>query len=696
MRSHLAAASTLAVLSLASVARAGSFDDQGRFIADADAVASLDFSKAPKRYFPDMTDPACMKPGFSIAAAADAIDSGHLARIHVLPQCSERFVVDLPAKKGSYIARIWVRHGGLDAAFDAVYPTKTGLDLISATMAPTGRITSDGWIEYVSNEFPIDGTKHPTTYVKLTSYGGVTSAGVDVDALEVAPSGSFVSQQDCDGFGDPVCSDEEVCTHGRCALGRLAVPPLPAEAIRSDVVDVLEAKLNLFFGGKYSRANYLPRAIQTIETMRTKTTAWAFWNAFATAIHELHDWHTDTFGGMDQFNFPRRRLNVCFFEGDADLSHDVWPKDPIYADILVSHTGPASSASGLRTGDRLLAVDGMHPLAWAATLTGADWDFHAATDPGEYAEQAEELGGPYWTGGALIIRYAKTFTILRCDPDTGRCDGAPETLRVQDLANDSMGDDVACDNRPFYHFVDGDPDPNNHYVFNKLFRGEIANTTPQEAIYGMVWDNLLGLGDPNSDVNAGIAQAIIDWKASARGVILDHRAGNGGTLDAATNMTRLVRPPSTAAIIRMPIEIAGDPGPVDQAAGLALFTQFQNISAYPVGDPAWASTLPVALIVHRDGSASDYMPYGMKGAPNVKIFGAHQTAGAFSTFLDFQGTGISIQFASGDTIGSDGTPLLGHGVEPDVVVLQKQSDLVAGKDSPFEAALAWVRAAEGP
>ncbi len=213
----------------------------------------------------------------------------------------------------------------------------------------------------------------------------------------------------------------------------------------------------------------------------------------------------------------------------------------------------------------------------------------------------------------------------------------------------------------------------------------------------MVWDTLDGGGNPNSPVNAGILQArSATGRLSARGVILDHRAGDGGTLDAATNVTRLARPPSTAAIIRMPIEIAGDPGPATPAAGLALFTQFQTVTPYPVGDVAWASTLPVALIIHRDGSASDYMPYGMKGAPNVKIFGAHQTAGAFSTFIDFQGTGISIQFASGDTIGSDGTPLLGQGVEPDFVVLQKQSDLIAGKDSPFEAALAWIRAAEGP
>jgi C-terminal processing protease CtpA/Prc len=76
----------------------------------------------------------------------------------------------------------------------------------------------------------------------------------------------------------------------------------------------------------------------------------------------------------------------------------------------------------------------------------------------------------------------------------------------------------------------------------------------------------------------------------------------------------------------------------------------------------------------------------------VRIFGPHPTAGAFSTFIEFSGWGgLYYQFASGDTIGKDGRAILGHGVAPDEVVLPKQSDLVVGKDTLFEAALAWVR-----
>ena len=111
-----------------------------------------------------------------------------------------------------------------------------------------------------------------------------------------------------------------------------------------------------------------------------------------------------------------------------------------------------------------------------------------------------------------------------------------------------------------------------------------------------------------------------------------------------------------------------------------------------MGDPAYDPDLPVALIIHRDGSASDYMPAGMKGAPKTKLFGPGPTAGAFSTYIQFAyWGGLNLQFASGDTIRNDGVAMLGKGVMPDFVVQQKQSDLLVGRDTIHEAALAWVR-----
>jgi C-terminal processing protease CtpA/Prc len=146
------------------------------------------------------------------------------------------------------------------------------------------------------------------------------------------------------------------------------------------------------------------------------------------------------------------------------------------------------------------------------------------------------------------------------------------------------------------------------------------------------------------------------------------------------------------AVFHSPIAVSGFVGPESADEGVALFKQFKAFSAMRVGSADHDPNLPVALLLHRDGSASDFMPLGMKGASKVRIFAPHATAGAFSTYYHLQyWGGISLQLASGDAIAADGRALLGHGVQPDVVVEHTQSDLLAGRDALHEAALAWVR-----
>ncbi len=667
-----------------AIAHAGDFDEAGHYVAAKDAVFFEDFD-APTRYVPDSLDMACLPDQYAVAEEADALSGTSVAQLQVTPNCAERFLATLPVGQSSYRATVWIRHGSVDARLIVLYPPETNRHQLSARFAPTGRATSDGWVELATNDVPIDttGDAPPKVYLFLVDFAD--AAGIDVDAFEMSPHGDYVGELACSGARDPVCADG-ICLGGRCRVGGLSVPPLPEGQLRDDMVDTMEGQLETFFGGKLTRERYLPTALETLERARDAETAWQFWNGWATAIHQLHDWHTDSFGPIGE-DPSSLRLNACFIEGDADLSHAIVPKDSQFKDILVSHVGPDSG--GLRTGDRLVAVDGMHPIAWARSLTDVNWSYHVASDPDSFADSAEELGGPLWQG-ASILRFAKTITVLRCDATT--CDGPPETIAVSSLTGGSGGQDVACDNRPFYHLGANGPDPTNHYVFGRFFQGPVDGTTPQEAIYGMVWDTLYGGGDPSSKVNTTIKDAVTFWKANARGVILDHRAGNGGTLDAATYMTEIGRPEEVIAVTRMPIESAGYTGPADATEGLTLFHADEGTSPYRVGSPAYDPALPVALILHRDGSASDYMPYGMKGSPKVKLFGPGPTAGAFSTYIEFSYWGnIGYQFASGDTLSKDGVSLMGHAVWPDVVVQQKQSDLLAGIDSLHEAALAWVR-----
>jgi hypothetical protein len=682
---------TLALGTLgADAAWAGSFDGRGEYHPDPAATVYLDFTQIPTRYLPDDAESKCEKPMFVGATAGDALDGTGLLRVDTVPDCAERFLFSLPPAQGSYRASVWMRHGGVDATLIVSYLAGSGLDMLSIATAPTGRTTSDGWVELASNAFSVDGAKVERAYLKLVSFAH--QEGVEIDGLEIVPEGKFSPQRACTGVGDPLCDDEEVCTNNRCVPGRYSMPPLPSDAMREETVDRLESQIKVFYGGNRSRELYLAQALSTMEGMRKAKTAYSFWNTWALAIHQLHDWHTNTRKGPGLVTTSRHRLNACFFEGDADKTHAAWPSDPRYADILVSHAG--AGAAGLAAGDRLVAIDGVHPIEWAAALIDRDWGFHVATDPSVFADYAEALGGPFWTGGALIQRYASTFTILRCDAAKGTCSALPETIEVGSLPEGGGGPDVVCDNRPFYHLeAANNPNEDNHYIFGQFFSGKVQDASEEQAIYGLVWDTLYGGGDPNGWVNSHLKDAMKLWRQEARGVILDHRAGNGGTLESAELLTSFVRPPEPVAVVRMPMEISGTPAPDEKPAGLALFQKHaQSGLAFKAGGPDPRLDIPVALILHRDGSASDYLPFGMKGAPRVRLFGPHATAGAFSTFVELFGWGnVSMQIASGDTLDAQGGTLIGHGVVPDEVILPRQSDLLAGKDTLFEAALSWVK-----
>lgn len=108
---------------------------------------------------------------------------------------------------------------------------------------------------------------------------------------------------------------------------------------------------------------------------------------------------------------------------------------------------------------------------------------------------------------------------------------------------------------------------------------------------------------------------------------------------------------------------------------------------------AWLSVLA--------GSASDMAAAYAKGVSGVRIFGPNRTVGLFgglqtmpSFYPGFSGGAVQ----TGDTrLGSTEAELLaapwhsGRGIEPDEVVAQTQSDLLAGRDTLLERARAWLR-----
>jgi hypothetical protein len=376
-----------------------------------------------------------------------------------------------------------------------------------------------------------------------------------------------------------------------------------------------------------------------------------------------------------------RPISVCFIEGKADASASIASSPPGYLDVLVSHVGTANTLD-LHAGDRLVSVDGLHPIVWANSLIDVDFDYSTASNHVTYADAVSRLN-------RLIAAHADHIEVLRCDAASGTCASKTELISIASLPAPEPGapsGGVGCDNRPILHLPDAPP---NHPL-GGFYSGIVLESNPTEKIYGLQWSSLYVA--PGSSVGPELEAAVAEWRQNARGVILDHRTGFGGTTAGPAIIWNLVRTPTPLDAFQFRQNTL-DVGPASPAEGQALFSALASAGAVEVaGSNNPDLALPVALLVHLDGSASDWLPLGIKGAPKAKIFGPYQTAGAFSTLFTFgYWFGIGYSIAVGDTLHSSGMMLNGHGVEPDVVVVPLQSDLLKGKDSVYEAALAWVR-----
>jgi hypothetical protein len=665
-RSLLASSLGALVLAGGAGARAGTFTPEGAYLFAPNAVASLDFEGAAPEGTPEPVEDATALHGKKV--------------LRLAPFESVDFEVTLPKDRRSYRVSAWIRGGETLASLEISYSDRTD-DF--AALYPTGRVTSDGWVEVANSGVRVDGER-----AKKVTLGAFAAAAADIDAFEVVPDGDAsvfpaIPNAPCEGLaGGDACAADQVCLYGECRNRGGWFPPIPED--RERVTDYLESRLTLLFGPFHERTHDLPKALVAIEQMRHAKGPWAYWNGFGLAVRRLHDGHTTTSHVAD-FVLPNRRpIAACFLEGDADLSHDAAPKDPEHLDVLVSHVN-IENTLGLAPGDRLVKVDGKHPIAWARSLIEAHWAMPAISNPRTFAELSSSLH-------RLIGRYAAEIEVIRCDAAAGTC-GAPETIVIAGLPvlpPDTAPTPISCDNRPLRH-LPGAPEDHGNDAPSGVYSGIVIESDESEKIYGLEWESLYTTNGTDG-VGAGLKQAVNTWKIQgARGVILDHRAGYGGTILGPEILWNYAVPRHASNYYED--RQRGEDEQPDLAAGKAIFE-----AAKAAADVSYAGSnspetdVPVALLLTEDVSASDWLPLGMKGAPKVKLFGPFESNGAFSTRYAFgYWLGVSYVIAVGDTFLPSGATANGTGISPDVVVLPKQSDLLAGKDTVYETALEWVR-----
>jgi carboxyl-terminal processing protease len=109
---------------------------------------------------------------------------------------------------------------------------------------------------------------------------------------------------------------------------------------------------------------------------------------------------------------------------------------------------------------------------------------------------------------------------------------------------------------------------------------------------------------------------------------------------------------------------------------------------------------PLAIIVDAmSGSASECFTGGMQSIGRARVFGQPSMGQALPALFDRLPNGDVLIHAYGDFVTSDGTRLEGRGVIPDEIQPIDRQELLAGRDRPMEAALAWIdrmKAASAP
>jgi carboxyl-terminal processing protease len=105
---------------------------------------------------------------------------------------------------------------------------------------------------------------------------------------------------------------------------------------------------------------------------------------------------------------------------------------------------------------------------------------------------------------------------------------------------------------------------------------------------------------------------------------------------------------------------------------------------------------PVAILMDAlSGSASECFSGGMQSIGRAKVFGQTSMGQALPAQFTKLPNGDVLIHAFGDFVTADGTRLEGRGVIPDVAVPLTREDLLAGRDRPLEAALAWIDVSRG-
>jgi carboxyl-terminal processing protease len=312
---------------------------------------------------------------------------------------------------------------------------------------------------------------------------------------------------------------------------------------------------------------------------------------------------------------------------------------PAGRDVLVTSVPAAGggASAGVRPGWRLLTIQGVSVAEILGTLDAAVperlWKVEA------WRAIENRLRGPAGSSAAVTFEDGE---------------GRPVSLAVP--RRPEQGEPVTIGNLPMMHV---------------RVQAE-KRRTPAGALAGLIRFNVW-----MPAVDAHVQRAMDDFRA-ADGIVIDLRGNPGGLAAMMMGISGhfvTERKPlgvmktrdSELTFAANPRLVSGDGKRVQPFAG------------------------PVAILVDSmSGSATECFAGGMQAIRRARVFGETSMGQALPALFDRLPNGDLLIHAYGDFITADGTRLEGRGVIPDEMVPLRREDLLAGRDGPLDAALAWI------
>ena len=114
----------------------------------------------------------------------------------------------------------------------------------------------------------------------------------------------------------------------------------------------------------------------------------------------------------------------------------------------------------------------------------------------------------------------------------------------------------------------------------------------------------------------------------------------------------------------------------------------------PDGTPVEPYAGPLAILTDEmSASTSEFFAAGLQGVGRARVFGGNSAGQALPAMLIRLPTDDVLMHVMADFTGPRGMRIEGRGVTPDVPVLDTREDLLAQRDAPLRAAIAWITGA---